>query len=192
MNYTLIGSTTSPFVRKIRLCLHDKITYEFKTVNYMEKSDAEYLKSINPINKIPILIDREQVIYDSRVIYNYLAKKYLWTKFTIQEENILSAIDAALDTSINLFSLKRGGLDLSVPNSYISRQQERIPLIMNFLTPWALENKEWDFLAMSLYSYLDWASFREQLNLSLYPEMVDFMARFVDRPGIEETKIVVS
>lgn len=192
MSYTLIGSTTSPYVRKIRLCLHDKITYEFKTVNYMEKQDADYLKSINPINKIPILIDRGQVIYDSRVIYNYLAKKYLWTTLTIQQENILSAIDAALDTSINLFSLKRGGLDLSAPNSYVIRQQERIALIMTFLTPWVIQNKDWNFLAMSLYSYLEWASFREQLDLSRYPEMVNFMASFVDRPGIEETKIVTN
>lgn len=192
MSYTLIGSTTSPYVRKIRLCLHGKITYEFKTINYMEKHDAEYLKSINPINKIPILIDKDQTIYDSRVIYNYLSKKYLWTTLTIQEENILSAIDAALDASINLFSLKRGGLDLTIPNSYVSRQQERITLIMAFLTPWAKENKEWNFLAMSLYSYLDWGRFREQLKLSEYPELVDFLARFIETPGIQETKIIVN
>jgi len=191
MSYTLIGSTTSPYVRKIRLCLHDKITYEFKTVNYMEKSDAEYLKSVNPINKIPILIDRDQPIYDSRVIYNYLTKKYGWTHLTIPEENILSAIDAALDTSINIFSLKRGGLDTSIPNSYVTRQMERIPLLMNFISPWAATSEEWDFLTMSLYSYLDWANFREQLDISAYPDMKNFLEKFKHSPGVEETKIVV-
>lgn len=192
MSYTLIGSTTSPYVRKIRLCLHDRINYDFKTVNYMEKEDAAYLKTVNPINKIPILIVRGQAIYDSRVIYNYLSKKYLWDSFSIPEENILSAIDAALDTSINLFSLKRGGLDLSVPNSYVTRQQERIPLLMNYLSPWVKSNKEWNFLSMSLYSYLDWASFREQLDLNAYPEMKKFLEFFKDSSGVEETKIIVS
>lgn len=191
MSYTLIGSTTSPYVRKIRLLLHEKIDYQFKTVNYMEKHDSDYLKSINPINKIPILIDRDQSIYDSRVIFNYLTEKYGWTTLTIKEENILSAIDALLDTSINLFSLKRGGLDINIPNSYITRQEERIPLIINFLAPWALSVEEWNFLSMSLYSYLDWANFRQQIKLSDYPEMVNFLERFHQSPGVHETKIIV-
>ena len=189
MSYTLIGSTTSPYVRKIRLCLHDKIAYEFKTINYLEVHDANYLKSINPINKIPILIDQKQTIYDSRVIYNYLSKKYSWTTLSIEEENILSAIDAGLDTSINLFSLKRGGLDLAQPNTYITRQQDRIPLILQFLSPWARKNKEWNFLAMSLYSYLDWGSFRGLLDLTDYPDMENFLTHFQNAPGVHETKI---
>ena len=92
MSYTLIGSTTSPYVRKLRLCFHDKINYEFKSINYLEINDANYLKSINPINKIPILIDNEETIFDSRVIFNHLTKKYSWTKLSLKEENILSAI----------------------------------------------------------------------------------------------------
>jgi glutathione S-transferase len=192
MSCILIGSLTSPYVRKIRLCLHDVIPYELKTVNYLEQNDAAYLKSINPINKIPILIDEKQTIYDSRVIYNYLAKKYDWTPLTLNEENILSAIDAALDTSINLFSLKRGGLDTSKPNTYVTRQEERIPLLLNYLSLWAVNCKEWNFLSMSLYSYLDWASFRELLKLSEYPEMQKFLERFKDAKGVQATKIVVS
>jgi glutathione S-transferase len=191
MSYTLIGSTTSPYVRKIRLCLFDVIIYDFKTINYLEKNDADYLKSLNPINKIPILLDNQQAIYDSRVIYNYLAKKYQWTPLSIQQENILSAIDGAMDTSINLFSLKRGGLDLSTStNSYITRQLERLPLILHFLSPWAKANKEWNFVSMSLYSFLDWAAFREVIDLNHYPEMKTFLETNKNAPGVQETKIV--
>jgi hypothetical protein len=43
---------------------------------------------------------------------------------------------------------------------------------------------------MSLYSYLDWASFRGMLNLELYPEMKKFLIRFENAPGIELTKIL--
>lgn len=192
MSYTLIGSITSPYVRKIRLCLHDKIFYDFKTVNYLEKEDAAYLRSVNPINKIPVLIDQGQVIFDSRVIYNYLTKKYGWTNLTIAEENILSAIDALLDTSINLFSLQRGGLDLACStNSYIIRQQERMTLLLDFITPWVKQNNEWNFLSMSLYSFLDWASFREIIELKSYPEMMNFLNNFKNSPGVDETKITV-
>jgi glutathione S-transferase len=171
--------------------MHGKISYEFKTINYLEQNDAKYLKTINPINKIPILIDHSEVIYDSRVIYNYLSKKYLWAPLSMKQENILSAIDAALDSSINLFSLQRGGLDFSLPNAYLTRQKERIPLLMEYLSTWTYTEHEWNFLAMSLYSYLDWASFRGQINLDQYPAMKHFHSYFKNAPGVEETQITV-
>ena len=68
---------------------------------------------------------------------------------------------------------------------------ERIPLLMNFISPWAATSEEWDFLTMSLYSYLDWANFREQLDISAYPDMKNFLEKFKHSPGVEETKIVV-
>lgn len=192
MNYTLIGSVTSPYVRKMRLLLHTLAPYELKAINYLEKNDGDYLKSINPINQIPILLDGEVKIYDSRVIYNYLAKKHKLKALSVEEENILSAIDAAMDTSINLFSLRRGGLDLNGGNSYVERQKERIPLILNYLTPWvkSLDEKNpahWNFISMSLYSYLYWGEFREILDLSGFPDLKKFLERFGDAPGVPET-----
>lgn len=192
MNYTLIGSFTSPYVRKLRLLLFSLGTYQFKSINYLEQKDSEYLKLINPINQIPIFLDGETKIFDSRVIYNYLAKKHHLKPFTIEEENILSAIDAALDTSINLFSLRRGGLDLNAPNAYIERQHERVPLILDYLTSWvrSLDYKNpdhWNFLTMSLYSYLHWGEFREILNLAQYPEHKFFLEQFKNASGVLET-----
>lgn len=195
MNYTLIGSFTSPYVRKIRLLLFSLGTYKFESINYLEKKDGDYLKSINPINQIPILLDGEMKIFDSRVIYNYLSKKHHLKPLTIEEENILSAIDAAMDTSINLFSLRRGGLDLNPENGhngYIERQKERVPLILNWLTPWVktLDPKnsaDWNFLTMSLYSYLYWGEFRNIVDLSDFPEHKVFLEQFKNAPGVHET-----
>lgn len=192
MNYILIGSLTSPYVRKMRILLHSLAPYELKSINYLEKNDSDYLKSINPINQIPVLLDNDVKIFDSRVIYNYLAKKHKLNPLSIDEENILSAIDAALDTSINLFSLRRGGLDLNGGNSYIERQQERIPLILNYLTPWIKSQDEknpahWNFLTMSFYAYLYWGEFRAILDLSSYPDLKNFLERFKNAPGVAET-----
>lgn len=192
MNYTLIGSFTSPYVRKIRLLLFSLGTYKFESINYLEKKDSDYLKSINPINQIPILLDGETKIFDSRVIFNYIQKKHHLKTLAIEEENILSAIDAAMDTSINLFSLRRGGLDLSIENSYLERQKERVPLILNWLTPWVktLEAKNpdhWNFVTMSLYSYLYWGEFRKIVDLSSFPEHKIFLENFKNAPGIQET-----
>lgn len=192
MKYTLIGSSTSPYVRKLRLLLMQIGHYDFKSINYLEKADSDYLKSINPINQIPILIDDNQTIFDSRVIYNHLTKKHSLKALSIDEENILSAIDAAMDTSINLFSLRRGGLDLNAHNAYIERQKERVPLILNFLTSWmqSLDSKNpahWNFLTMSLYSYLHWGVFREIVSLADFPEAKTFLEKFKNAPGVAET-----
>lgn len=192
MNYKLIGSTTSPYVRKLRLLLNTLAPYEMKAINYLEKDDSDYLKSINPINQIPVFMDGDQVIFDSRVIYNYLAKKHNLKSFSLDEENILSAIDAAMDTSINLFSLRRGGLDLNSGNTYIERQKERVPLILNYLTPWASSRDSknpahWDFLTMSLYAYLYWGHFREILDLSEFSSLQKFVEDFKSAPGVAES-----
>jgi len=196
MAYTLIGSHTSPYARKIRLLLaHKEIPYNFKAINYMEKDDSDYLKSISPLNQIPVLFDGDDKIFNSRVIFNYLTKKYQWSPLSIHEENILSAIDTALDTSINLFSLRRGGLDLNIPGNYfIDRQKERPGLILNNLKPWiqSLDPKNqshWNFLSTSLYSYLFWGQHREILDLSGHPEAKEFLEKFKNCPGVRETDI---
>ncbi len=191
--YTLIGSHTSPYVRKIRLYLiSQNLPFEFKPINYLEEKDAIYLKSINPINKIPILLINNEPLFDSRVIFNRLNK----TPLSLKEENILSGIDAAMDTAINLFSLRRGGLDISTTeNLYIKRQIERLDLIFNYLSPYATEVSKnpaanWNFLTMSLFSFLFWANFREIVDLSPYQALKDFLVAFNHLPGVEETAIL--
>ncbi|MFA6237800.1 MAG: glutathione S-transferase family protein [Bacteriovorax sp.] len=192
MNTILIGSLTSPYVRKLRLLLNGLEPYELKCVNYLEKNDNEYLKSVNPINKLPVYIDNGVKIYDSRVIYNYLANKHNLKKFSLHEENILSAIDAAMDSSISLFSYRRGGLNLNGGNAYVERQMERIPTILNYISHWASEQDEknpahWNFLTMSLYSYLYWGQFREILDLNKHPVLKKFLERFKNAPGVAVT-----
>ena len=195
MNYTLIGSLTSPYVRKIRLLLHGT-PFELKIVNYLEEAGNDYLRSINPVNKLPVLIDGNRTILDSRIIFNYLSKKNNWVPFTIEEENILTAIDGAMDSTINLFMLARGGLDLNCGNAFVERQTARIPHILESLTPWVktLDHKNpthWNFLTISLYCFLYWAEFRKMYNLENHPEMKQFLENFKDAPGVAETSIPV-
>ncbi len=171
------------------------IPFEFKLVNYTEKAGNEFLKSVNPISKIPVLLANDEVIYDSRVIYNYLSKKHHWPELSLHDENIVSAVDGAMDSSINLFMLQRGGLDLSVANSFVERQQTRILELFKFLSPWVKvqdpENKKhWNFATQSLYSYLDWLQFRKINDFSQHPEMKKFLSDFQNAPGVTETKAV--
>ena len=69
----LIGSTTSPFVRKARVVLAEKkLDYQFVEENPW---DADRLPGTgNPLGKVPRLeMDGTEAMFDSRVIVEYLA-----------------------------------------------------------------------------------------------------------------------
>lgn len=68
----LIGSTTSPFARKVRIVLAEKkIEYEFVIDSpWLEDSKVP---TLNPLGKIPVLLlDDNTPLFDSRVIVEYI------------------------------------------------------------------------------------------------------------------------
>ena len=68
----LIGSLTSPYVRKVRIVLAEKkIEYEFELDSPW--SPGSNVPNINPLGKIPVLVlDEETTLFESRVISEYL------------------------------------------------------------------------------------------------------------------------
>jgi glutathione S-transferase len=67
----LIGSLTSPYVRKVRVVMAEKkLDYQFE-VEDPWASDA--LLKLNPLGKVPCLIlEGREAVFDSRVIVEYL------------------------------------------------------------------------------------------------------------------------
>jgi glutathione S-transferase len=191
MALTLIGSYTSPYVRKLRLLLHGDKNITFKAINYLEEEGNKYLKSISPFNQIPMLLDGDQPIYDSRIIFNYIAKKKNLKPLTVDEENTLSAIDTIIATGVNIFSLKKGGIDTDDSSNYfLVRQKERIPSLLKMITPWAAAQgpeNNWNYLTMSMLSLLYWMKFRNIYDYSNEPELIGFLERFKNCPGVAET-----
>ncbi len=68
----LIGTLTSPFVRKVRIVLAEKkIDHEF-VIDSPWTADSG-VPNINPLGKIPVLVlDDSTVLFDSRVIVEYI------------------------------------------------------------------------------------------------------------------------
>src|SRR5215475_15372980 len=68
----------SPYCQKVRLVLAEKdLSYEKVFVDLMknEQKAAEFLR-LNPYGKVPVLVDEDEVIYDSTVINEYLEDEY--------------------------------------------------------------------------------------------------------------------
>lgn len=68
----LIGSLTSPYVRKTRIVLAEKkIDYDFVLESPWVEGNA--VVKYNPLGKIPVLVlDDDSTLFDSRVIVEYL------------------------------------------------------------------------------------------------------------------------
>jgi glutathione S-transferase len=68
----LIGSLTSPYVRKVRIVLAEKkIDYEFE-LDSPWVADSK-IPNINPLGKVPVLIlDDSTLLFDSRVIVEHI------------------------------------------------------------------------------------------------------------------------
>lgn len=68
----LIGSTTSPYVRKVRVVMAEKkLDYQFVLEDVWSHDTA--ITTSNPLGKVPCLImEGAEAVFDSRVIVEYL------------------------------------------------------------------------------------------------------------------------
>ena len=68
----LIGSTSSPYVRKVRVVMAEKkLDYTFVTEDVW--SDSTTIAQANPLGKVPCLVmEGAEALFDSRVIVEYL------------------------------------------------------------------------------------------------------------------------
>lgn len=190
MGYVLYGSKTSPFVRRIRVML-ESIPYDFRELNIFEGQDAVDLNKINPINQIPVLVDGENTIWDSRVIFNYLNSIHRFQNIDWKDENLLTAIDGAMSAAVSLLMLKRSGINTQEPYMYIVRQKDRIESILDYLKPYITNEamKEWNFHTISLYCFLDWALFRDLIKIDHRPECLALLEKYKTKPILIDTQI---
>ena len=68
----LIGATTSPYVRKVRIVMAEKkLDYQFVQENVW--ADDTHISASNPLGKVPCLVmEGGEAVFDSRVIVEYL------------------------------------------------------------------------------------------------------------------------
>mgnify|MGYP001122503639 CR=1 FL=1 len=72
---TLFSSDLCPYCHIVRIVLAEKgISYE--TVNVDMANTPEDLRDLNPYNEVPTLLDRDLVLYDYRVIVEYLDERF--------------------------------------------------------------------------------------------------------------------
>ena len=135
----LIGTHTSPFVRKVRIVLAEKkIDYEF-AIDSPWLGDSQ-VQNINPLGKIPVLVlDDETPLFDSRVIVEYIDSVTPNAKLfpTPNRERIdvkrwEALADGICDAAANAF-LESKRPDSQQSYDWIARQHGKIARSLEFM-----------------------------------------------------------
>lgn len=196
----LIGTHTSPFVRKVRIVLAEKkLDCEF--VIDSPWSTDNHIAEHNPLGKIPVLLlDDATVIYDSRVIAEHLdsgspnnklipasgRERTLIKRWEALGDGLCEAAVAAL--------LERRRPAGEKSESWIARQIARIEQTLVYIDN-SLGDAQWlhgnsltlaDIAVGTALCYLDFrlpdVRWREH-----YPRLSAYAERLAERPSFAET-----
>lgn len=184
----LYGSTTSPYVRRLKIWLHED-NYEFVELDIMSEEGHQILKQKNPTLKVPALYDGEQGIYDSNVIYRYLNQKFARENLSWDDENNLTIINAASDSFVELLLLVRSGISPDSDIMFVKRQITRTKGLMTLLNEKVANGEfdQWHYPAISLFCLIDWIMFRELFEVSELDALVKFIKNNQDKPGVSDS-----
>lgn len=159
----LIGSDASPYVRRIRILL-DKLDLacEYQKVEVFSKSGQDEIFKYTKTRKVPILIDKETVIWDSLLITKYLLQKANQDSISLDLEKEIILINEANDSALNLFQVQFFNLDKENTNTFSIIQYKRIKGILKHFNQYYLDNQvTFDVKDIFIYCLLDWLKFRE-------------------------------
>lgn len=192
----LYGTTTSPFVRRVRVVAAE-VGVEVGRLDTATDAGQEALREVSPIRKVPVTVVDGRTIYDSRVIIDWLVTTRGWggiapPRDPWHAQNLVNAIDGALDSVIQLFYLRRDGVAID-GTPYAERQLARADAIFAWLATQLAPDKRsftgaFGLPELALISALDWMDFRRTYPTERAAGVEGVRAAWKDRPSLASTR----
>lgn len=192
----LYGTTTSPFVRRV-LVVAAEVGVSVERVDTASDAGQAQLREVSPIRKVPVAMVDGKLLYDSHVIIEWLTVTRGWGTLTPardrwHDQNLVNAIDGALDSIIQLFYLRRDGVAVD-DTPYAVRQLDRVDAIFT----WLGAQKSADgtsftggfgLAELALISTLDWMDFRKTYPTERAPAVESVRAAWRERESLVGTR----
>ena len=150
------------------------------------------LREVTPIRRVPVAVVDGRLLFDSRAIIAWLTSTMgqgglapaadPW-----REQNVLNAIDAAIDAVIQLFYLRRDGVAID-GTPYATRQLERTDAIFAWLAQQDLSTERFGLAELSVVCALDWMDFRKTYPTERASGLAAVRAAWTDRPSVAATR----
>lgn len=200
----LYGTRTSPFVRRVRI-IATELGVPYELVDTSTADGQAALRAVSPLWKVPVVELDGRLIFDSRTIVDHLLDENGYGRLRpigtevadwVREQNLISAVDTALESAIQIFYVDKDGFDPgTVP--YLVKQRERVASILGWIDgqlhgPWVTSEDQIGLGEIALVTAFDWMVFRDRYPVDTHPAIARFRAAHVDHPSLEATYPVVA
>ena len=187
----LFGTTTSPFVRRTRVVAAE-VGEPVELILTSTPAGAAAVRALSPIGKVPVAELDGRVVFDSRAIIDRLIDSrgrggIAAPADRVHELNLLHAIEAALDSMLQVFLLRNDGHEIdALP--FARRQIDRAATILAWLGRHAPFSPGLDLATVSLMCALEWMDFRAIYPTERHPELAPLRAAWRDHPSLAATR----
>ncbi|MCD6027566.1 MAG: glutathione S-transferase [Solimicrobium sp.] len=197
----LIGSTASPFVRKVRIFLAEK-KLECDLILEDVWSPDTIIQDLNPLGKVPCLVmEDNSCVFDSHVIVEYLDTLTPVSKLIPSHGRERAAVkcwEALADGILDAAILVRLELTKRPPElqskDWISRQMNKVHLGLRSMSTGLSESAfcngtHYSLADVCVGCVLGWLSFRfPELNWQTdYPNLAKLFEKLSERSTFKET-----
>ncbi|YAF96519.1 MAG: glutathione S-transferase family protein [Nodularia sp. CChRGM 3473] len=158
-----------------------EVAYEFVLLDMQagEHRQPEYLK-INPIGKVPAIVDGDFQLWESGAILLYLADKYGKTSHSPEERGVFSQWVLFANATLG-------------PGIFVEANREReMPRLLTFLNdiferqPFLLGD-EFSVADVAVGSILAYIPIMLKLDLKDYPGVLNYIQRMSERPAFQKS-----
>jgi glutathione S-transferase len=196
----VIGSLTSPFTRIVRVvCEELGITYEHEVTPPFGKLDEQqdrFIRSHNPLMKVPILVNDKAEIFDSRVIVQYLLKqKHEKSDFrtdfpeNLAEDNLVTVIYGVIEAGVLRFSITTMHPEINAGGGFVQRSLNRIDSGLKWLEQQPISRQSFGVPEVALICGLEWFRKRNVYDWERFPNLTATYRTFCGRPSLVKTQI---
>jgi glutathione S-transferase len=188
----LLGTTTSPYTRKIRILLN-AIVRPYQLLDTRSEAGAAALAEVAPLRKIPVLLldsaatgasasPPVSALPDSALIARWLwateADALLRAGWNLDPDDwhdraLLVVVEGAMDAAINYRYLRQDGF---ADAGYIAKQRQRVETALTWLDGRFVFRRPLGAAALSLGCALDWMAFRNVTDLMRWEGLAAFHA----------------
>lgn len=193
----LFGTTTSPYVRRVRIVAME-LDLVTELVDVATAKGQQALAEVSPIWKFPVLqvVGEPEIVLDSHAIVEIMMRRWgpgplrPLDPDDLRTRNILAVLDGALDALINALYLAKDGID-SFRSAYLRKQVDRAASALAWLDarvgPHGFADDGFGLGEIALIGAIDWIRLRSAIELDRYDRLKQCVAHWRDRPSVAAT-----
>jgi glutathione S-transferase len=160
-----------------------------------DKERDAFIRALNPLMKIPILVDNGFPIFDSRMIVGYL-----WDRRTsepelrgpsgsVEEDNIITVIYGIIDAAVLTYVMGATHPETRKDTGYMSRSMERIAAGLEWLDQQETLGQSFGVPEIALICGLEWFKKRNVIAWDGYKHLAEVYKKYCDRASLVKTRI---